>query len=142
MVGLIGDFNLFKTASLRFFIQIILVIFFVISLNISITDLRVEFLNILLNNFYFNIFFNLKITDILYTFVIGNTEACKNLNLKNKDFSFCVELPIKANKMGYKLDTSKSNERARIGGRKKVNAFKDGLLILISMFKLFFKTIK
>lgn len=99
-----------------------------------------------IGNFIFTkigkIFFNLKITDILYTFVIGNTEACKNLNLKNKDFSFCVELPIKANKMGYKLDTSKSNERARIGGRKKVNAFKDGLLILISMFKLFFKTIK
>ncbi len=57
LVGLIGDFNLFKTASLRFFIQIILIIFFVVSLNISITDLRVEFLNMLLNNFYFNIFF-------------------------------------------------------------------------------------
>ena len=99
-----------------------------------------------IGNFIFTkigkIFFNLKITDILYTFVIGNTEACKNLNLKNKDFSFCVELPIKANKMGYKLGTSKSNERARIGGKKKVNAFKDGFLILISMFKLFFKAIK
>ena len=44
--------------------------------------------------------------------------------------------------MGYKLGTSKSNERARIGGKKKVNAFKDGFLILISMFKLFFKAIK
>ena len=100
----------------------------------------------LIGNFIFtkigNIFFSLKITDILYTFVIGNTDAFKKLNLENKDFSFCVELPIKANKMGYKLDTSKSHERARIGGRKKVNAFKDGLLILISMFKLFFKSTK
>lgn len=100
----------------------------------------------LIGNFIFtkigNIFFSLKITDILYTFVIGNTDAFKKLNLENKDFSFCVELPIKANRMGYKLDTSKSNERARIGGRKKVNAFKDGLLILISMFKLFFKSTK
>ena len=57
LAGLIGDFNLFKTASLRFLIQIILIIFFVISLNISITDLRFQFLNMLLNNFYFNIFF-------------------------------------------------------------------------------------
>ncbi len=89
-----------------------------------------------------NIFFNLKITDILYTFVIGNTKSFKNLNIENKDFSFCIELPIKANKMGYKLDTSKSNERARIGGRKKVNAFRDGFLILISMLKLFFKVTK
>ena len=30
------------------------------------------------------------------------------------------------------------NERKRIGGKKKVSAFKDGSKILISMFKLFF----
>ena len=65
------------------------------------------------------IFFNLEITDILYTFVIGKVESFKNLNIENKDFSFCVELPIKACKFGYTLATSKSNERARIGGRKK-----------------------
>ena len=99
-----------------------------------------------IGNFIFtkigNIFFNLEITDILYTFVIGKVEIFKKLNIENKDFSFCVELPIKACKSGYKLTTSKSNERARIGGRKKVNALKDGLLILISMFKLFFKVKK
>ena len=96
-----------------------------------------------IGNFIFtkigNIFFNLEITDILYTFVIGKVNIFKKLDIKNKDFSFCVELPIKACESGYKLATSKSNERARIGGKKKVNAFKDGLLILISMFKLFFK---
>ena len=99
-----------------------------------------------IGNFIFtkigNIFFNLKITDILYTFVIGKVDSFKNLNIENKDFSFCVELPIKACKFGYTLGTSKSNERSRIGGRKKVNAFKDGLLILISMFKFFFKVKK
>ncbi|MBD1139667.1 glycosyltransferase family 2 protein [Pelagibacterales bacterium SAG-MED38] len=99
-----------------------------------------------IGNFIFtkigNIFFNLKITDILYTFVIGNVECFKKLDIENKDFSFCVELPIKACKSGFTLTTSKSNERARIGGRKKVNALKDGFLILISMFKLFFKVKK
>lgn len=96
-----------------------------------------------IGNFIFtkigNIFFNLKITDILYTYVIGSTEAFKSLDIKNKDFSFCVELPIKANKKKFLLSTSKSNERARLGGKKKVNAFKDGFLILISMIKLFFR---
>ena len=29
--------------------------------------------------------------------------------------------------------------KKRIGGKKKVNAFKDGSLILIEMIKLFFK---
>ena len=96
-----------------------------------------------LGNFIFtklgNIFFNLKISDILYTFIIGSTKSFKQLNLKSQDFSFCIELPIKANRLNFKLLTSKSHERPRIGGKKKVNAFEDGMLILISMIKLFFK---
>ena len=66
------------------------------------------------------IFFGLKITDILYTFVMGSTEVFKNLNIQNKDFTFCVELPIKANKQKILISTSKSNERARIGGKKRL----------------------
>ncbi len=99
----------------------------------------------IVGNFIFtkigNIFFKLNISDILYTFVIGNTQKVKELNLKSKDFVFCVELPIKANRNNLKLMTSKSNERARIGGIKKPNAFKDGLKILFGMIKLFFRVI-
>ena len=39
---------------------------------------------------------------------------------------------------GYNLGTVPSYERARIGGKKKVNALKDGMLILFKMIKLFF----
>ena len=85
------------------------------------------------------IFFRLEITDILYTFVMGRTACAKKLGLTSKDFSFCVELPIKARRAGYKICTSKSFERSRIAGKKKVNAFKDGLKILFSMTKLFFR---
>ena len=95
-----------------------------------------------MGNFLFTklgqIFFKLKITDILYTYVMGKTSKVKNLNLNFKDFSFCVELPIKANKNKLSLATSKANERARIAGEKKVNAFRDGFLILKSMISLFF----
>ena len=49
---------------------------------------------------------------------MGSTESFKNLNIQNKDFTFCVELPIKANKQKILISTSKSNERARIGGKK------------------------
>ena len=86
-----------------------------------------------------NFFFNIKITDILYTYVLGNTEQAKKLNLKQKDFRFCVELPIKAQKQNMKLSTINCYERKRIAGKKKVNAFKDGYLILSQMIKLFFK---
>ena len=84
------------------------------------------------------IFFKLNITDILYTFVIGRTEQAKKLNLNQKDFSFCVELPIKAKKMKMQLGNINSYERKRIAGKKKVNAFKDGFLILKHMIRLFF----
>jgi len=86
-----------------------------------------------------NIFFNIKITDILYTYVLGNTVQAKKLNLKQKDFRFCVELPIKAQKYNMKLGTVNCYERKRIAGKKKVNAFKDGYLILSQMIKLFFE---
>ncbi len=96
-----------------------------------------------IGNFIFTnlgkIFFRLKISDILYTYVIGKTEKVKNLNLQSKDFVFCVELPIKANRSNLLLSNSKSNERARIAGTKKVKAFRDGLKILLGMIKLFFK---
>ena len=85
-----------------------------------------------------NIFFKLKISDILYTFVIGNTNRAQRLNLISNDFSFCVELPIKAKRQNNKLISTPSFERKRIAGKKKVNAFKDGLMILIKMIKLFF----
>ena len=85
-----------------------------------------------------NIIFSLPISDILYTFVIGETEKAKKLNLKQKDFSFCVELPIKAQREGHTLLSTIAHERSRIAGSKKVNAFKDGILILTHMIKLFF----
>ena len=84
------------------------------------------------------IFFKLNIADILYTYVIGKTEQAKKLHLNQKDFSFCVELPIKAKKMKMELGHVNSYERKRIAGKKKVNAFKDGFLILKYMIKLFF----
>jgi glycosyltransferase involved in cell wall biosynthesis len=96
----------------------------------------------LIGNYIFTyigkIFFQLNISDILYTFVIGKTDQANILDLKQKDFSFCVELPIKAKKMKMELGCINSYERMRIAGKKKVNAFKDGFLILKCMIKLFF----
>ena len=86
-----------------------------------------------------NVLFNLKITDILYTYILGKRSSFKNLNLGNFDFRICVEIPIKAkfNNMNYKC--LPSYERERIGGKKKVNALKDGLLILSEIVKYFLR---
>lgn len=95
-----------------------------------------------IGNFIFtkigNIFFKLPITDILYTYVIGKTVNANILRLKQKDFSFCVELPIKAIIAKMNLGSFSSYERRRIAGKKKVNAFKDGWIILTYMIRIFF----
>ena len=102
-------------------------------------DTLITFVGNYIFTFLGKFFFKLKITDILYTFVMARSSCAKKLELKSKDFSFCVELPIKAQRANYKICTSKSFERSRIAGKKKVNAFRDGLKILFSMIKLFFK---
>ena len=97
----------------------------------------------LVGNYFFSalgkILFKLNISDILYTYVIGDTVKVINLNLKEQNFNYCVELPIKANKNNLKISSISSYERPRIGGKKKVNAFRDGLSILICMLSLIIK---
>ena len=85
-----------------------------------------------------NFFFSLKITDILFTYVMGKTKSFNDLKLNSKDFTLCVEFPIKLNRKKLQYTTIPSYERSRIGGKKKVNVFKDGLLILLKMIKMFF----
>ena len=41
-------------------------------------------------SFLGNLLFSLRISDILYTFVMGDTKKTKELNLKENDFAFCV----------------------------------------------------
>ena len=53
------------------------------------------------------------------------------------NFTFCVELPIKAKQNSLKIADIPSNEKSRIGGIKKVNEIRDGFLILLHMVKLF-----
>ena len=91
-----------------------------------------------------NILFSLNLSDILYTFLMGKTDCFKKLNINSNDFRFCVELPIKMHISKMTYLTIPSHEKKRIAGKKKVNAFIDGLLILIEMLKLFLtrKTIK
>jgi len=94
-------------------------------------------------NFIFSfigkVFFKLKISDILYTYVVGKTNHVKNLNLKSQDFKLCIELPIKAHRNKYKYTSYPCNERKRIAGKKKVSPFIDGFRILLGMISLFLK---
>ena len=90
-------------------------------------------------SFIGNFLFNLKLSDILYTYVVGKTNSAKKLSLKYNDFRICVEIPIIAKIKNLDCISLPSKERKRIGGEKKVNALKDGFLILTAIVKLFLK---
>tara|TARA_Y100000996_G_C22498231_1_gene633261 strand:- start:369 stop:1037 length:669 start_codon:yes stop_codon:yes gene_type:complete len=96
-----------------------------------------------IGNFIFTligkIFFSLKLSDILYTFLLGKTSSFKKLDLKSNDFCLCVEMPIKAKRLKMKYSDTPSFERKRIAGEKKVNEFRDGFKILFYMIKSFFR---
>jgi glycosyltransferase involved in cell wall biosynthesis len=85
-----------------------------------------------------NIFFKLKISDILFTYIMGETNKFKKLKLINPDFRICVEIPIKILMNNFKYKSVASFERRRFGGEKKVNEFVDGFLILLELIKNYF----
>jgi glycosyltransferase involved in cell wall biosynthesis len=84
------------------------------------------------------IFFKLKISDILFTYIMGESNKFRKLKLKNSDFRICVEIPIKIKINNFKYNSIPSFERKRLGGIKKVKEFKDGFLILSELIKNYF----
>ena len=69
---------------------------------------------------------------------MAKTASFRELNLKYHDFRICVEIPIIASRQNMNYQSIPSYERSRLGGKKKVSPFKDGLLILLALVKLLF----
>ena len=96
-----------------------------------------------IGNFIFSllgrIFFSLKLSDILFTYILGKTKSFQSLNLSSLDFCLCVEIPIKAKRAKALYLDIPSHERKRIAGQKKVNEFRDGFRILFYMIKTFLR---
>ena len=90
-------------------------------------------------NFFFtflgNFFMKLKISDILFTYILSKTEKMKSLNLECNDYCLCIEIPFKVKIKNFKYSTFPCIERKRFADEKKVKAFSDGLKILIYFFK-------
>lgn len=85
------------------------------------------------------IFFNLQLNDILHTFFLCEVKKFKQMNFKFKDFSFCIEFPIKARRANISCSYIATIEKKRYDGVPKVRSFVDGAKILIGMIILFFK---
>ena len=61
----------------------------------------------IIGNYFFSIFgkifFSLKISDILFTYLLGKTQSFKKLDLQSDDFCLCVEMPIKAKRLSMNM---------------------------------------
>ena len=90
-------------------------------------------------SFLGNFLFKLNLSDILYTYLIGRTSTAKKLGLDYFDFRICVEIPIMLKIKKFQFISTASKERKRIAGKKKVNAIKDGFLILTAIISLFLR---
>ncbi len=79
----------------------------------------------------------IKLSDILFTYVLCNVEKFNKLNLKSIDFKLCIELPTKVKKNNYTYVDLEMYERKRYDGFKKVKVIKDGFLISYEIIKSF-----
>lgn len=85
-----------------------------------------------------NFFYKLNLTDLLYTFILGDKKKFNSLNIISNGFEFCVELPIKIKKNNFSYVSIPSIEEKRIYGKKNVNELLDGFKILFKMLTLYF----
>lgn len=77
----------------------------------------------------------LWVADILYMFAAFRKEIFNKVALESPGFEFCIELPVKAHKAGFRFGQVPCTERKRIVGETKVNDFSDGYKIFKSILK-------
>ena len=58
LIGFLSDINILKSANLRFILQIFILIIFIYFLDISVKSIRIDFIDELLQNTFFKIFFS------------------------------------------------------------------------------------
>lgn len=87
--------------------------------------------------FLVNIIWKLNFTDLCYGFIAFRKDAAKKLSpiLRSKGFNIETEIIIKSKKLGLKIVEVPSLELKRLFGKSKLNAFRDGLKILLTIVR-------
>ena len=65
----------------------------------------------------------LRLTDILFTYILAKTNKIKSLNLKCDDYCLCIEIPFKVKINQFKYSSFPCIERKRFADEKKVKGF-------------------
>ncbi len=81
--------------------------------------------------------FKVPINDILMGFKAFRKEVFEKIKIDAKGPEYNVEVVLKAHKAGFKIGEISTIEQKRRGGKSKLNAFNDGMRILIEIIKNF-----
>jgi hypothetical protein len=101
-------------------------------------DTIITFIGNKIFTFIAKLFLKIKLSDVLFTYVLCNVKNFKKLQLKESDFRLCIELPLKVENNHFKYTEIAVRERKRFSGKKKVNELKDGFLILVKIIASLF----
>ncbi|MBI2626585.1 MAG: glycosyltransferase family 2 protein [Candidatus Nealsonbacteria bacterium] len=85
--------------------------------------------------FLCNMLYGTKISDSLYFFLAAKKDIFKKINMSSVHAGYCIELPIKAHKAGFKIGEIPSFEKKRTAGKAKVHALSAGFKILLTLLK-------
>lgn len=85
--------------------------------------------------FLVNFFWGMNYSDLCYGFRSMRKNVTKKLNLKSDGFGIETEISIKSAKLRYKVLEIPSFEKKRKYGNGKLRSFKDGFIILMTIFK-------
>jgi len=86
-----------------------------------------------------NSFWHANVTDAVNGFRVIRKDVMKKLNTHAKYFEIEIEMTIKCSKKGYKITEIQTIERKRIGGKAKLNTFRDGWLYTKFIFEELFR---
>jgi len=79
--------------------------------------------------------YGVGVSDSLYFFLSAKKKVFDTLKLRSHNSGYCIELLIKAHRAGFRITEIPSFERKRMGGKAKVNAFRNGFQILLTLLK-------
>lgn len=85
--------------------------------------------------FLCNLLYGVGVSDILYFFLAARKGIFEKVKTNCAHAGYCVELPIKTKKAGFKIGEVASFEKRRTAGKAKVHAFRTGFKILLRVFK-------
>ena len=85
-----------------------------------------------------NIFYNAHYSDLCYGYRSFSKSATRKLRLASKGFGIETEINIKARKENLRVIEIPSFEKKREKGSGKLNSFRDGYIILKTIFKNLF----